>query len=68
MGFGVYSNKVPGAGVGWDIDEHGEEIAGSRVPTDNYLRNLNTCSEDDPNRLPDPNSFHLGPLPPIVSP
>ena len=57
---------ISDASVGWDIDELGEEIPKTRVVTDLYRRNQD-LPDNDPNKLPDPNSFHLAPLPPIVS-
>jgi hypothetical protein len=47
------------AHVYWMVDAAGEEIAGSRFVGDGY-----NMHRDE---LPDPEVFHLGPLPPIVT-
>jgi hypothetical protein len=52
-------------GLSWVTDEHGREIPGTRVIADRYKRNLRGHPKGDSQRLPDPNDFHLGPLPPI---
>ncbi len=53
-------------GVGWSIDEFGNEVPNTRIPSDNYNRNQ-LLADDDPNKLPDPSTFKLRLLPPIVS-
>ncbi|MFH1748121.1 MAG: serine/threonine-protein kinase [Planctomycetota bacterium] len=53
------------AGVGWDMDEFGEEVPNTRIPNDDYKRNQK-LPDGDPDKLPDPYEFKLGPLPPIV--
>lgn len=52
-----------GAGLRWTIDRFGEEVPGSREPTDAYQADR---ISDNPT-LTDPDRFHLGPMPPITS-
>lgn len=52
--------------VGWSVDESGNKIPGTRVPSDNYNRNQE-LPDGHPDKLLDPNAFELPPLPPIVS-
>ncbi|MCH7703053.1 MAG: serine/threonine protein kinase [Planctomycetes bacterium] len=52
--------------VSWDVDEKGIEIPHSRVVSDNYNRNRANLPEGHPDRLPDPELFQLGDLPPII--
>jgi len=51
--------------VGWSIDEFGNEVPNTRIVGDNYKRNQK-LPDGDPDKLPDPNSFYLAPLPPII--
>ena len=53
-------------GVGWSVDEFGNEVPNTRIPGDNYNRNQD-LPDGHPDRLPGPGLFHLEPLPPIVS-
>jgi len=62
----IRSDKIWDAGVGWDIDEFGNEVPKSRIVADNYKRNQG-LPDGHPDKLPDPNVFHLAPLPPISS-
>lgn len=51
-----------GMGVGWIVDENGDEVSAPRVVNDTYLANQ---VGDQAQRLPPPSTFYLGPLPPI---
>ncbi|MCP4589829.1 MAG: serine/threonine protein kinase [bacterium] len=53
-------------GFAWVIDDTGEVTDAHQVG-DAYSVNRLRFPEGDPRRLPDPDLFHLGPLPPITS-
>lgn len=67
-------DKPAGPGLSWVIDEHGNEVTRTdesgnqvrctRVVGDAYNRDQASLHPT----LPDPDDFHLGPLPPIEPP
>ncbi len=59
----VFVDKELEACVRWTIDESGNEVPGSRVPSDFYK--IDQASSNP--KLPDPDLFHFGPMPPIIA-
>ncbi len=55
----LFTSEDPGATVSWDLDEFGVEAPEPRVVGDAYQRNQ-LLPDDDPEKLPDPDGFHLG--------
>lgn len=54
--------------VGWAVDEFGNEVSGSKDWNDEYQRNLDLYSINDPQRFPDPSVFKLVPFAEIAAP
>ena len=63
----VFVGDQPQPTVWWAINEHGEEVQGTRDWGDNYKSNRLQFPEGDDRRLPDPEQFKLRPMPPIES-
>jgi len=61
VNFDFYVNVKEGTGVSWTLNEDGEEVPGSRVANDDYMRQRESANPV----LPDPKGFHLGELPPL---
>lgn len=60
----VAMSSAPRVSVSWTIDEFGNEIPGTRIPTDEYVAD----QRSDTPKFPPPDTFYLGELPPIVKP
>ena len=60
--FHLQINGETEVGLSWVLDERADEVPDSRIIGDDYQVSWQDWG------LPDPEDFHLGPLPPIVSP